>query len=189
MDMDLENQLRDIKRSRRLLREQVDVLEQRRSAVSVQAQDAEKMMAEAENRAIDGKALIDMGAQLKTAQERSEQIKGEIAGIAAEEKEVNDKLFESRKLEAEAQAIVDEFYNKIGRKAKYSSDEDYKAAVEKEIEELEKFLDFKEKDKKRMKTEAEQLRNEVLTQNEETEIHNVFTVKKKYEEMRKQKMT
>ncbi|EKE42936.1 hypothetical protein ENUP19_0125G0023 [Entamoeba nuttalli] len=187
MEEDKEEEIKEVKRRRRVLKEEVNTLEQKRVIISNQAQEAERLKVEGEIRQEGRQEIKEMKEEMEKAKNRSEEIKEEINKMNQEEKEINDKLLERRRQEAEAQASVDEFYNKIGRKAKYSSDEEYKEAIEEEIKEVEMFVEKKEKEKKELQKEVEEMKKINGSQINTQEIHEVFIGKIKMEELRKRK--
>ncbi|ELP89408.1 structural maintenance of chromosome protein, putative [Entamoeba invadens IP1] len=186
MEGDREGELREVKRAREALTEEVSILEQKRTIMSSQAEDAAKMKEEADELVRCGKELTALQNELNHQKQRAEDLKGKISGINAEEKDLNDTLLEKQRNMSKAQALVDEFYNKIGRKAKYSSDEEYKNAIQNEIDELQKFVTNKEEEMKKMKQEIVELKTTNMTQSQK-EIQGVFVVKRKMDELRKRK--
>ncbi|EDR26299.1 structural maintenance of chromosomes protein, putative [Entamoeba dispar SAW760] len=182
-----EEEIKEVKRKRRILKEEVNILEERRINISNQIQEAEGLKIEGEIRQEGRKEIKEMKEEIKRAKKRSEEIKEEINKINQEEKENNDKIKEKRIEEAEAQAKVEEFYNKIGRKAKYSNDEEYKEAIEKEIKEIKENNEKIEKEKKELQKEIEEMKKIKENQINIQEKQENFKGKIKMEELRKKK--
>ena len=189
MEEDYQNQLRIIKQERRNLKEEIHLFEQQRNLVMKQLQENDRLKIEHEMKLQGNEEKMILTTQLEQLRQRQKEIKEEIEIIRQQELEINNDLLEKRRKEAEAQAIVDSFYQTIGRKAKYSSDEEYKEALTKEIEEIERFVQSKEIELEKLKKEVKELR-EQDEQNRITasqQIPTIFTTRNAMNAKQKEK--